>query len=81
MRVDKFLNSVNIVKRRAIAQDMIEHKVVFVNKVVAKASKDIKVGDEIEIKFLEGSKRYRVLQIPAIKNIQKSQKDEYIQEL
>ncbi|MFP4332377.1 MAG: RNA-binding S4 domain-containing protein [Campylobacterales bacterium] len=81
MRVDKFLNSTNIVKRRAIAQDMIEHKVVFVNGVVAKSSKDIKVGDEIEIKFLEETKKYQVLQIPTVKNIPKHQKDEYVKEL
>jgi ribosomal 50S subunit-recycling heat shock protein len=79
--VDKFLNSTNIVKRRAIAQDMIEHKVVFVNGIAAKASKDIKVGDEIEIKFLEDTKKYKVLQIPTLKNIPKALKDEYIKEL
>ena len=31
MRIDKFLNSVNITKRRSVAQDMISNKVVLIN--------------------------------------------------
>ncbi len=81
MRIDKYLNSVNIVKRRALSQDMITHNVVLLNGEVAKASKGVKVGDIIEIKYLEGSKRYKVLKIPETKNIPKTQKDAYFSEL
>ena len=49
MRVDKFLNIVNITKRRAIAEDMCKSGVVSVNGVVAKPAKELKIGDEIEI--------------------------------
>ena len=39
MRIDKFLNAVNITKRRAVAEDMLEHKVVFINNLPVKKSK------------------------------------------
>ena len=75
------MNAVNIVKRRAVAQDMIQNRVVFVNDVEAKASKEIKPGDTITIKYLNGEKRYRVLKIPETKTIPKSKKNDYIQEI
>ncbi len=81
MRVDKFINSVNITKRRTISEDMCKSKVVFVNGMVAKPAKDVKVGDIIEIKYLEKSIKYEVLQIPVTKSIPKSKKDEYVKEL
>ncbi|CAE11154.1 RNA-binding S4 domain-containing protein [Wolinella succinogenes] len=78
MRIDKFLNSVNIVKRRTIAQDMIASGVVFIQGVAVKASREVRVGDVIEIRYLEEIKRYRVLQIPATKTIPKSAKEQYV---
>ncbi len=81
MRVDKFINSVNITKRRTIAEDMCKSKVVSVNGVVAKPAKDVKVGDIIEIAYLDKTVRYEVLQIPVTKSIPKSKKDEYVKEL
>jgi ribosomal 50S subunit-recycling heat shock protein len=78
MRVDKFLNSVNITKRRAISEDMCKSGVVSINGKVAKPAKDVKVGDIIEIKYLERVERYEVLQIPVTKSIPKSKKDEYV---
>lgn len=81
MRIDKFLNSVNITKRRSIAQDMLKSQVVLVNSKVAKQSKDVAVGDIIEIVYLEHRKRYRVLELPITKSTPKSQQSRYIQEL
>ena len=81
MRIDKFLNSVNITKRRSVAQDMISNKVVLINDVVAKASKNVAVGDVITIHYLESSKKYEVLQIPTTKSTPKSLQDEYIKEI
>ncbi len=81
MRIDKFMNAVNIVKRRSVAQDMIKNQVVLLNGVVAKASKEVKVGDEITIKYLKGDKRYKVLQIPTTKNVPKARMNEYIKEV
>ena len=81
MRIDKFINTVNIVKRRSVAADMIEHGVVYLNGVQAKASKDVKVGDKIEIRYLESTKRYEVLKVPTTKTISKTDMDDYVKEL
>lgn len=81
MRVDKWLSSVNVVKRRTIAQDMVKSGVVFVNGKRAKPAKDIKVGDRIRIEYLNGKKEYEVLAIPTTKTVPKSKKDEYAREL
>lgn len=81
MRIDKFLNSVNITKRRAIAEDMLEHKVVFLNGNAVKKAKEVKVGDIIEIKYLESSEKFKVLQIPTTKSTPKSKIDEYVQRI
>ena len=81
MRIDKFLNSVNITKRRSISQDMIKNGVVLINNVVAKASKNVEVGSVITLNFLESTRRYEVLKIPTTKSTPKSLQHEYIKEL
>ena len=81
MRIDKFLNTVNITKRRPIAQDMIANNVVLINGVVVKASKNVAVGDVITINYLEEAKKYQVLAIPTTKSTPKSLQHEYIKEI
>ena len=53
MRIDKFLNSVNITKRRSVAQDMIANKVVLINDAIVKSSKNVEVGNVIVITILK----------------------------
>jgi ribosomal 50S subunit-recycling heat shock protein len=60
---------------------MIKNKVVLIDDVVAKASKNIEVGSIITINYLNESKRYEVLQIPTTKSTPKSLQYEYIKEL
>jgi len=81
LRIDKWLSSVNVVKRRTIAQDMVKSGVVYINGIKAKPSKDVKIGDKIKIEYLKGAKEYEVLQIPTTKTVPKSAKDEYVKEL
>ncbi len=81
MRIDKFLNSVNITKRRSVAQDMISNGVVLINGAVAKASKNVEVGSIITINYLNSTKKYEVLQIPTTKSTPKSLQHEYIKEI
>ena len=81
MRIDKFLNAVNITKRRAVAEDMLEHKVVFLNDIPVKKAKEVKVGDIIEIKYLEKSEKFKIIQIPTTKSTPKSKMDDYIERL
>ncbi|QOY53650.1 RNA-binding S4 domain-containing protein [Candidatus Sulfurimonas marisnigri] len=81
MRIDKFLNSVNITKRRSVAQDMISNSVVLINNVVVKASKNIDVGNILTINYLNETKKYEVIKIPTTKSTPKSLQAEYIKEL
>jgi ribosomal 50S subunit-recycling heat shock protein len=81
MRIDKFLNAVNITKRRAVAEDMLAHKVVFINDIPVKKAKEVKIDDIIEIKYLEYSDKFKVLQIPKTKSTPKSLQSEYVTKL
>ncbi|PAF52141.1 RNA-binding S4 domain-containing protein [Helicobacter sp. 13S00477-4] len=78
MRVDKFMNITNIVKKRSIAQDMCESGVISVNGVIVKASREVKVDDVIELRYLNRVVQYKVLQIPLLKSIPKSQSQKYV---
>jgi ribosomal 50S subunit-recycling heat shock protein len=81
MRIDKFLNSVNITKRRSVAQDMISNNVVLINDKIVKASKSVEIGDIVTINYLNSSQSYKVLEIPTTKSTPKSLQHEYIKEL
>jgi len=81
LRIDKFLNAVNLTKRRAVAQDMIEEGVVYINDKAVKASKNVAIGDIITLVYLEKRLCYEVLAIPTIKSTPKSQQHLYVKEL
>jgi ribosome-associated heat shock protein Hsp15 len=81
MRIDKFLNAVNITKRRAVAEDMLSHKVVYIGGIAVKKAKEVKIGDIIEIRYLEYTDRFEVLQIPATKSTPKAAQAEYVKKL
>lgn len=81
MRIDKFLNSVNLTKRRSVAQDMIANGVVSINAKVVKPSKDVVVGDIICITYLSEEKKYQVLSLPTMKSTPKSEQEKYIKEV
>lgn len=81
MRIDKFLNIVNLTKRRSIAQDMCLNQVVFINGNAAKPSKEIKVGDIIDLVFFDRQKKLKVLDIPKHKTIPKQDTLKYIEEI
>jgi ribosomal 50S subunit-recycling heat shock protein len=81
MRIDKFLNAVNITKNRTVSQDMIKNGVVFINDKVAKSSKEVVVNDIIKIVYLEDTKSYKILQVPTTKTTPKNKKFEYIEEV
>ena len=60
---------------------MCKSKVVSLNGIVVKPAKDVKVGDIIEVAYLQKTLRYEVLQIPTTKTIPKSKQDDYVKEL
>jgi ribosomal 50S subunit-recycling heat shock protein len=81
MRIDQFLNAVNIVKSRQIAKDMMNNKVVSLNNKVVKGSKIVSTSDEIKITYLDNTRIYKVLSIPASRTTRKSEQSIYIKEV
>jgi ribosomal 50S subunit-recycling heat shock protein len=51
MRLDKFLKVSRLIKRRTLAKEVSDQGRILVNGLQAKASTNIKVGDEISIRF------------------------------
>ena len=58
MRLDKYLKVSRIIKRRPVAKEVADKGRIKVNGILAKSSTDLKVGDEIEIRF--GNKLFTV---------------------
>lgn len=65
MRLDKFLKTARILKRREAAKELALQGRVWVNDRVAKPSTEIEVGDVIRLKF-----GYRMLEVK-VTDIQK----------
>lgn len=51
MRLDKYLKVSRIIKRRPVAKEVADKGRIKVNGVLAKSSTDLKINDEIEIRF------------------------------
>ena len=58
MRLDKFLKVSRLIKRRTVANEACDSARISVNGRAAKASYDVKLGDEITVSF--GSKNVTV---------------------
>ncbi|MDE6597110.1 MAG: RNA-binding S4 domain-containing protein [Clostridia bacterium] len=63
MRIDKFLKVSRILKRRTLAQEACGNGKVVVNGKDVKPAYKVKIGDEVEIKYTDGSLKFRVLAI------------------
>ena len=63
MRIDKFLKVSRILKRRTVAQEAADAGKISVNGKVVKPSYRLKVGDEVELNYLSGSVKFRVLEL------------------
>lgn len=51
MRLDKFLKVSRLIKRRTLAKDVANASRILINDLVAKPSKEVKIGDIITIEF------------------------------
>lgn len=51
MRLDKYLKVSRIIKRRPVAKEVADKGRIKVNGVLAKSSMDLKVNDQIEVRF------------------------------
>ena len=63
MRLDKYLKVSRLIKRRTVANEACDSGRVTVNGKVARASYDIKVGDEITITFGAKPLSVKVLEV------------------
>ena len=61
MRIDNFLKVSRILKRRSVANDACSGGRVSVNGKDVKPSYSLKIGDVVEIRFGEGSLKFKVL--------------------
>ena len=57
MRLDKYLKVSRLIKRRAVAKEMVDAGRVAINGKTAKPGNEVKIGDELEIGF--GQRRIR----------------------
>jgi len=63
MRLDRFLKVSRLIKRRTVANEACDNSRISVNGKSAKASYDVKLGDEITVAFGSKSITVRVLDI------------------
>jgi ribosomal 50S subunit-recycling heat shock protein len=71
MRLDLFLKASRLIPRRSLAQEFCDAGRIKVNGLKAKSSKEIKIGDAIEIKRRGRLTRLKVLEVPAQKQVSK----------
>lgn len=64
MRVDQFLKSARLIKRRTIARELCDNGRVLVNGREAKPAKEVRPGDGITLKFPSRIIELEVLGIP-----------------
>ena len=51
MRLDKYLKVSRIIKRRTVAKEVADKGRIKVNGILAKSSIDLKINDQVEIRF------------------------------
>lgn len=64
MRLDKFLKTARIVKRRALARELCDDEAVEVNGRVAKAGREVRPGDRIAVTTRHRRLELTVLAVP-----------------
>ncbi len=72
MRLDLFLKASRLIPRRSLAQKFCDANLVKINDIEAKSSRDVKTGDEIEIKRHNRLTKVKVLQVPDKKQFSKT---------
>jgi len=72
MRLDLFLKLSRLIPRRSLAQEFCDAGLIKVNGSNAKSAKEVKAGDEIEIKRRNRLTKIKILEIPAKKQISRS---------
>ena len=63
MRLDKYLKTARILKRRTVSKELADNQRVFVNGKIAKPSTEVKIGDIIKVVFGYRELTVRVLML------------------
>ncbi|MDR3242455.1 MAG: RNA-binding S4 domain-containing protein [Clostridiales Family XIII bacterium] len=63
MRIDKYLKNSRLIKRRSIAKEACDRERVFINGKPAKAGSEVKIGDEVLIRFGGSEVKVRVAEL------------------
>ncbi|MBO5654575.1 MAG: RNA-binding S4 domain-containing protein [Clostridia bacterium] len=63
MRIDKFLKVSRVIKRRSVAADACDGGRIEINGKVVKPSKDVKIGDVVQVSFGNNTLRFEVIDI------------------
>lgn len=79
MRIDDYLSTVGVVKRRTVAKELASNGMVAVNGQAVKAAYQVKPGDIIQIKGSRGQ-WVEVLDIPG-GSVSKTDREKYFKEL
>ncbi len=79
MRLDKYLQVTGLIKRRALANEACKRELVKVNQQPAKATKEVSVGDIIEIVLAKREITVKVLQEIKGTSLKKSIRSEYFE--
>ena len=64
MRLDKFLKVSRLIKRRTVANEVSDMGRISVNGNPAKAAKQLKEGDIIEVEYANRTVKAKVLRVP-----------------
>jgi ribosomal 50S subunit-recycling heat shock protein len=64
MRIDKFLKTSRLIKRRTIAKEACEQARIFINDKSAKPGADVKIDDIIQIHFGSSVIKAKVISVP-----------------
>lgn len=66
MRIDKYLKTTRLVKRRSVGKELCDNQKIIVNDKFVKGSYEVKIGDLIEIIFGSRKTKVRVLEIKEV---------------
>lgn len=79
MRLDKFLKTSQVIKRRTVANEAADEGFIKVNGRDAKPALKLKPGDILEIDMWNYYKKLKVLALPERGSIPKAELDKYIE--
>jgi ribosomal 50S subunit-recycling heat shock protein len=64
MRLDKFLKTSRIIKRRTVAKNVAVGEKILLNDKLAKPSTMVKKGDILEIRYYDKKLKFEILEVP-----------------